>query len=85
MEKIKKVLNLLTNQYFKSFKRFQKAYCFDVKKHTNEFNAGYLNLISAVLNGDKSEIRAALNSSWFFLYATRNEKDNLEFILLSII
>ena len=83
---IKKVLNLLTNQYFKSFKRFEKVY-----KKINlyseglkVFNSSYLKLISAVLSGDANEIRASLYGSLFYIYATINEKDKLDFELLGI-
>ena len=81
---IKKVLNLLTNQYFKSFKRFENTYSFmsDFSKQVKRFNSGYLNLISAVLSGDVNEIRVSLYSSMFYICATVNEKDKLDFELL---
>ena len=86
---IKKVLNLLTNQYFKSFKRFENAYGFmrNFNEQVKDFNNNFSKLISTVLNGDVNEIRAALYGcgSWLYIYATRNEKDKLELELLGII
>ena len=66
---IKKILNLLTNQYFKSFKRFENAYSFmsDFNKQVKDFNSGYLKLIGAVLNGDANEIHVVLYSSLFYI------------------
>ena len=85
MEK-KEVLNKLNNQYFKSFKRFKDVYekmsFYD--EQVKEFNSGFLKLIGAVLNGNINEIRATLYSSWFFIYATANEKDKLDLELLGI-
>ena len=85
----KKVLNLLTNQYFKSFKRFENVYHFmdNFNKQVKEFNSNFSKLINAVLNGDVNEIRVALYGagSWFYIYATRNEKDKLDLELLGII
>ena len=83
----KKVLNLLTNQYFKSLKRFEKVY-----KKINlysqglkDFNEEYLKLISAVLSGDTNDIRVSLYGSLFYVYAATNEKDKLNLELLGII
>ncbi len=80
----KKVLNLLNKQYFKSFKRFEKVYSFmaNFDKQVKEFNNGFSNLISAVLNGDVNEIRTMLYGSWFYIYATTSEKDKLNLELL---
>ena len=85
MDKIKRNLNLLNNQYFKSLKRFQKTYCFDIERHTKEFNADYLKLIGAVLKGDANEIRVALHKSLLYIRATINEKDKLNLEILGII
>ena len=77
---IKKVLNLLTNQYFKSFKRFENIYSYMsyFKSQVKEFNNGFLKLISAVLNsGDVNEIRISLHSSLLYIHATTNEKNKL--------
>ena len=77
---IKKVLNLLANQYYKSFKRFEKVYSLmsDFSKQVKSFNSGYLKLISAVLNDDVSEIRISLHKSLVYIYATLSEKDKLD-------
>ena len=83
---IKKVLNLLTNQYFKSFKRFENAYSSmsDFNKQVKDFNSRYLKLISAVLSGDANEIRISLYSSLLYIHATLNEKSKLDLELLGI-
>ena len=85
--KTKKILNLLTNQYFKSLKRFENVY-----KKINlyseglkTFNEGYLKLIGAVLSGDANEIRVLLYGNLFYVYATPNEKEKLDLELLGII
>lgn len=82
----KKILNLLTNQYFKSFKRFENVYSFmpNFSYQTESFNSGYLKLMSAVLSGNTNDIRVALYDSWFYIYATTNEKDKLNLELLGI-
>ena len=77
---IKKILNLLANQYVKSFKRFESIYSpmLDFKKQVKEFNKGYLKLISAVLNsGDPDQIRANLHSSLVYIHATENDQTKL--------
>ena len=76
----KEVLQLLNSQYFKSFKRFEKVYSLmsDFSKQVKSFNSGYLKLISAVLNGDVSDIRISLHKSLVYIYATLNEKDKLD-------
>lgn len=58
----KKVLNLLTNQYFKSLKRFENVYRFmpNFNKQVNDFNSNFLKLISAVLNSTNALIRALI-------------------------
>ena len=80
---LKRVLNLLNNQYFKSFKRFEHVYYYmpDFNEEVKEFNQCYLKLISAVLSGDREKIRAALKCRVYF-WATINEKDKLDFELL---
>ena len=82
----KKVLNLLTNQYFKSFKRFENAYSFmsDFSKKVKDFNNRYLKLIGAVLSGDANEIRVALYGSLLYIHATINEQYKLKLELLGI-
>ena len=84
---IKKVLNLLTNQYFKSFKRFENSYSFmpDFSERVKDFNKRYLKLIGAVLSGDANEIRVVLYGSLIYIYATTNEKEKLDLELLGII
>ena len=77
---IKKVLNLLTNQYFKSLKRFENVYkkINLYNKELKTFNEGYLKLIGAVLSGDANEIRVSLYGNLFFIYATLNEQDKIQ-------
>ena len=84
---IKRALNLLTNQYFKSLKRFEKVYekINLYSKELKTFNEGYLKLVGAVLSGDTNDIRAALHGSLFYIYATLNEQGILNFELLGII
>ena len=81
---LKKVLNLLNNQYFKSFKRFQNAYSFmpDFNERVKKFNEDYLNIISAVLSGDVEQIRTSLRGNSVYYWATYNEKDKLDLELL---
>ena len=84
---IKKVLRLLNNQYFKSFKRFEKVHSVlpGFKAEVKKFNSGYLKLISVILNGDVGRICARLYSSHLYIHASRSEKDKLDFELLGII
>ena len=85
---LKKTLNLLTNQYFKSFKRFEKAYSSvsDFNILVKGFNSDFLNLLSAVLSsGDSDDIRANLHESLVYAWATITEKDKLNLELLGII
>ena len=52
---IKKVLQKLNNQYFKSLKRFEKAYRLNdtyYAEKLKEFNNDYLKIVSAVINHD---------------------------------
>ena len=83
----KKILNLLTNQYFKSLKRFENVYkkINLYSKGLKDFNESYLKLIGAVLSGDTNEIRVSLYGSLFYIYATLNEKERLDLELLGII
>ena len=83
---IKKALNLLNNQYFKSFKRFENVYK-NIRlysKGLKDFNEGFLKITGAVLTGDVNDIRAALYGSLFYIYATLSEKDKLQLELLGI-
>ena len=86
MEKTKKILNLLNNQYFKSFKRFENTYPFasSFKERAKEFNSDYLNLVAAVLSGDANQIYEVLTikRNWLYVYATYNEQEKLNFELL---
>ena len=78
---IKKVLNLLTNQYYKSFKRFEKYYSFssNFNEKVKRFNEGYLKLTSAVLNSSSADkIRANLHNSLVYAWATDNERVKLD-------
>ena len=83
---IKKVLNLLNNQYFKSLKRFESAYSFmsDFNEQVKDFNNNFSRLIGVVLNGDANEIRVALHASCLYIYATINEKDKLDLEILGL-
>ena len=52
---IQNILQKLNNQYFKSLKRFEKAYRLNdtyYSKKLKEFNDDYLKLVSAVINHD---------------------------------
>ena len=84
---LKRALNLLNNQYFKSFKRYEHSYSFmpDFDEQVKEFNQDYLNLISAVLSGNSDDIRANLFHSLLYISATINEQGNLRLELLGII
>ena len=84
---IKKALNLLTNQYFKSLKHLEHDYekTSLYSERLKDFNEGYLKLMGAVLSGDINDIRAALHGSWFYICATFNEKERLNLELLGII
>ena len=82
MEKQK--LQILINQYFKSFKRYEGTYSrmsnFDEK--VKEFNNDFLNLISAVLSGDVRQIYKSLRGNLIYIHATINEQDKLDLELL---
>ena len=80
ISELKKALNLLANQYFKSFKRFESARSFvsDFDEQVKEFNEGYLKLISAVLNsGDPDKIYANLHNSLMYTWASSSEQAKL--------
>ena len=81
---IKKVLNLLNNQYSKSFKRFESTYSFmsDFNEKVKEFNDDFLRIVSAVLSGDVEQIRASLRKNLIYIRATINEQDKLYLELL---
>ena len=77
---LKKAVNLLANQYFKSFKRFESARSFvsDFDEKVKKFNQGYLKLVSAVLNsGDPAKIYASLHESLMYTWASENERGKL--------
>ena len=84
---LKKVLNLLNNQYFKSFKRFENMYSrmSDFNERVKEFNNDFLKVISAVLSGDNDQIYRSLKGNWVYTCATINEKDTLNLELLGVI
>ena len=82
---IKKVLNLLNNQYFKSLKRFEKMYNLNktfFKVELKEINNDYLKLVSAVINRDAYGLD--LNTNWVYTCATINEKNELRILIDSI-
>ena len=81
---IKKILNLLNNQYFKTLKHFEKIYSAlpGFKAELKKFNKGYLKVISAVLTGDADKIRVSLYHNFFYICATDSEKEKLEYELL---
>ena len=83
---IKKILQKINNQYFKSLKRFEKVYkkINLYSKEIKTFNKGYLNLISAVLSGDSNKIRVSLYANLFYLYLTTNEQSELRILIDSI-
>ena len=76
---LKKAVNLLANQYFKSFKRFESArsYMSNFNEQVEKFNQEYLNLISAVLNSDTDEIYANLHNSLMYVWARSSEQAKL--------
>ena len=77
----KKDLQLLINQYFKSFKRFESAYSYMSKSNfkilIKGFNSDFSNLISTVLNGDADQIYSNLHESLIYSWATDNEQMTL--------
>ena len=74
---IKRVLNLLNNQYCKSLKRYEKQYGFmsDFNEQIKEFNNDYLKIVSAVLSGKATLLD--LNANWVYTVATFDEKEKL--------
>ena len=84
MEK-KEVLRKLNNQYFKSFKRFEKIYknfglVFNEK--LIDFNADFLKIISTIIN-NRTDI-LDLDTNWVYVYATTNEKNELRILIDSV-
>ena len=82
---IKKVLQKLNNQYFKSFKRFEKIYKnfgFVFNEKLIDFNTDFLKIISTIIN-NKTDI-LDLNSNWVYVYATANEKNGLRILIDSV-
>ena len=82
---IKKVLQKLNNQYFKSFKRFEKIYKnfgFVFNEKLIDFNTDFLKIISTIIN-NKTDI-LDLNSNWVYIYATINEKNELRILIDSV-
>ena len=78
----KKVLNLLTNQYFKSFKRFEKQFSFSksfLKVKIERFNNDYLKIISAVLNNETCALD--LTNNLVYIHATINEKNEIRILI----
>ena len=81
MEK-KEILQKLNNQYFKSFKRFEKIYKnfgFVFNEKLIDFNTDFLKIISAIIN-NKTDI-LDLNANWVYVYATDNEKNELRILI----
>ena len=61
----KKDLQILINQYFKSFKRFENMYSrmSDFDEQVKKFNNDFLKVISAVLSGDNDQIYKSLKGN----------------------
>ena len=84
MEK-KEILQKLNNQYFKSFKRFEKLYKnfgFVFNEKLIDFNTDFLRIISAIIN-NRTDI-LDLNVNWVYIYATTNEKNQLRILIDSV-
>ena len=84
MEK-KEVLRKLNNQYFKSFKRFEKVYKnfgFVFNEKLIVFNNDFLKIVSAIIN-NKTDI-LDLDANWVYVYATVNEKNGLRILIDSV-
>ena len=82
---IKKVLQKLNNQYFKSLKRFEKLYKnfgFVFNEKLIDFNTDYLRIISTIIN-NRTDI-LDLNVNWVYVYATTNEKNEIRILIDSI-
>ena len=82
---IKKVLQKLNNQYFKSLKRFEKAYRLNdtyYAEKLKEFNNDYLKIVSAVINHDTYGLD--LRTKWLYICATINEENELRILIDSV-
>ena len=82
---IKKILQKLNNQYFKSFKRFEKihknfGFVFDEK--LIDFNDDFLKIISAIIN-NKTDV-LDLDVNWIYICATNNEKSEIRILIDAI-
>ena len=78
----KNILQKLNNQYFKSLKRFEKAYHLNdtyYAKKFEEFNSDYLKIISAVIN--KNTYNLDLNSNRVYISATISEKNEIRILI----
>ena len=79
---IKKVLQKLNNQYFKSFKRFEKIYenfGFVFNEKLIDFNNDFLKIINAIINNKTDNLD--LDTNWIYFYATINEKSELRILI----
>ena len=81
---IKKILQKLNNQYFKSLKRFEHVYFYmsNFDEQVKKFNDNFLNLMSAVINNKTDNLD--LNANLVYIYATTNEKNELRILIDSI-
>ena len=80
----KNILQKLNNQYFRSLKRFEKAYRLSdtyYAKKLKEFNDDYLKIISAVVNHNTRGLD--LSTKWIYTCATINEKNEIRILLNS--
>ena len=78
----KNILQKLNNQYFKSLKRFEKAYRLNdayYAEKLKEFNDDYLKIISAVINHDTYGLD--LSTKWIYTCATINEKNEIRILI----
>ena len=76
---IKKALELLTNQYIKSFIRFENEYSSmsDYDEKVEKFQSQYHKLRDALLNYKVNEISETLFNSWIYAEATVDEQKKL--------
>ena len=78
----KNILIKLNSQYFKSLKRFEKAYRLNdtyYAEKLKEFNDDYLKIISAVINHDTRDLD--LSTKWIYACATINEKNEIRILI----
>ena len=78
----KNILVKLNSQYFKSLKRFEKAYRLNdtyYAEKLKEFNDDYLKIISAVINHDTYNLD--LSTKWIYVCATINEKNEIRILI----